>query len=215
MGVARALAGLAMFALGTGCPWQNATVSVPAAGKVASDYRVWGAPAVLLTTPFVDARPDRSRCGVRKAGSSESASVTCSAPPAQWLAELVAQQLRAAGFLVFENEAPPGGPVIRIEGFLSQLFIEPDVQAWPGGGRYVPEADIAVTLVARGRQFEAERRFYFKGLGDWNGGGLESNFQFALDNSVRDTLNGLVSAITEVVTLAPRFDAYACSSTRK
>src|SRR5205823_2821143 len=82
-------------------------------------------------------------------------------------------------------------PAVRIEGFLTQLFVEPDVKmeyyVLYGSGHYIPEADIAVRLVAWGASFQAERRFYVKGLGEYMGGALESNFQLALDNSTRES----------------------------
>ena len=37
-------------------------------------------------------------------------------------------ELRASGFQVYDHEAPPGQPAVRIEGFLTQLFVEPDVE---------------------------------------------------------------------------------------
>ena len=128
----------------------------------------------------------------------------------------MAGELRAAGFRVFDKEAPAGQPALRIEGFLSQLFVEPDVEVeihpLYDEGHYIPESDIAVRLVARGANFEAERHFYFKGSGAYDGGGLESNFQLALDNAVRESLRGMVLAIGELVTLVPQFEAYACSA---
>jgi hypothetical protein len=77
---------------------------------------------------------------------------------------------------------------------------------------YIPEADIAVRLVASGDRFEAERRFYFKGAGEYMAGALESNFQRALDNAVREGLQSMSSAIAELVNLVPGFEAYACTA---
>jgi hypothetical protein len=220
MRVAKALIGLVVCTLETGCATQDATVRPPAPATVATGYRIWGSPAVVLATPFVDQRPDPSRCGMKKAWSKVSARINCSEPPARWLAQFLAQELRIAGFRVYEREkeVPPGQPVVRIEGFLSQLFVEPDIElhyyVFYAYGHYIPEADLAVRLVARGPHFEAERRFYVKGEGDHNGGGLESNFQLALDNSVGKTLQFLVAAIGELVDFAPWFDAYACAPPR-
>jgi hypothetical protein len=150
-----------LLAFGIGCAYQDATVRPPASASVAAGGRIWGSPSVVLAMPFVDERPDRSRCGMKKAGGKKAANVYCSDAPAQWLAALVAGELRAAGFRVYDKEAPPGEAAVRIEGFLSQLFVEPDVEVeydvFYSQGRYIPESDIAVRLVARGANFEAER----------------------------------------------------------
>ena len=139
---------------------------------------------------------------MKKTLNKPSASVACSAAPGQWLTELLAQELRAVGFRVYDKQAPPGQSAVRIEGVLTQLFIEPDVALdyylFYGRGSYLPEADIAITLVARGENFEAERRFYVKGTGEWVDGGLERNHQRALDNSVKESLRSMTSAIAEL-----------------
>ena len=74
-----------------------------------------------------------------------------------------------------------------------------------------PEADIAVRLVAHGPRFEAERHFYIKGEGRHDGGLVERNYQEALDNAVRGSLEHMVLAIGELVANTPRFEADACS----
>jgi hypothetical protein len=74
-----------------------------------------------------------------------------------------------------------------------------------------PEADVAVRLVAHGAQFEAQRRFYIKGEGRPDRGPVEGNYQEALDNAVRGSLEHMVFAIGELVANAPRFEASACS----
>jgi hypothetical protein len=205
---------LGFVALAAGCAFQDAIVHAPPSGLVTTGAPVQGSPAVVLSVPFVDQRPDRSRCGMKKFGNKPSATVHCAEPPASWLAELVARELRAQGFRVYASEPPAGQPVVRIEGFLTQMFLEPEVEFGFLYGSYIPEADIAVRLVASGEHFEAERRFYFKGAGELDGGGLESNFQLALNNSVRASVLGLVTAIAEAVAHAPSFDAYACSVPR-
>lgn len=202
---------LGFLAFAAGCAFQDAIVHAPPSGLVTTGTRVQGSPAVVLSMPFVDQRPDRSRCGMKKAMSKPSADVHCAEPPANWLAKLVAQELRTQGFRVYDSEPPAGQPVVRIQGFLTQMFVEPEVEFFFVSASYIPEADIAVKLVATGEHFDAERRFYFKGAGEYNGGGLESNFQLALNNSVRASVLGLVTAIAEVVAYAPSFDAYGCS----
>ncbi len=207
------------FALVVGCAYQDATVRAPALATVTGGSTISGSPAVVLVTPFADARPDRTRCGVKRVFNKESARITCDAAPGQWLADLLAQDLRAAGFRVYDKQAPPGQPVVRIEGVLTQLFIEPDAAmeyyVLYESSYYIPEADIAISLVATGEHFEAERRFYFKGVGDYLGGGLESNHQRALDDAVRKGLGDMTMAIGELVNLAPGFEAYACKAAPK
>jgi hypothetical protein len=203
--------GLVFVAFAAGCAFQDAIVHAPPSGLVTTATRVPGSSAVVLSMPFVDQRPDRSRCGMKKAMSKPSANVYCADAPASWLAELVAQELRTEGYRVYDSEPPAAQPVVRIEGVLTQMFVEPEVEFVFAYASYIPEADIAVKLIARGEHFEADRRFYFKGAGEYNGGGLESNFQLALNNSVKASVQGLVSAIAEVVAYGPPFDAYGCS----
>lgn len=218
MGARSLVVGCALLALGGGCVFQDARLRVPSANAVTSGYRIAGRPVVVMAPSFVDERTDRGRCGMKKVGSKPAGRVDCDAPPNQWLAALLVDELRAAGFQVYDHEAPPDQPAVRIEGFLTQLFVEPDVETnyyvLHSSGRYIPEADIAVRLVARGANFEAERRFYVKGVGGYMGGAMESNFQLALDNSTRKSLRVMVDAIGELVNLAPGFEQYACATAR-
>lgn len=215
MGARSLVVGCALLAVGGGCAFQDARLRAPSANAVASGYRIGGSPAIVMAPSFVDERPDRGRCGMKKAAGKPAGRVDCDAAPNQWLAKLLVDELRAAGFRVYDREAPSGQPAVRIEGFLTQLFVEPDVEASyyvvDGGGYYVPEADIAVRLVASGASFQAERRFYVKAVGEDTGGALESNFQLALDNSTRESLRRMVAAIGELVNLAPGFEQYACA----
>jgi len=218
MGPRSLVVGCALLTLGGGCTFQDARLRAPSADAVASGDRIDGSPAIVMAPSFVDERPDRGRCGMKKAASKPAARVDCDAAPNQWLAKLLVGELRATGFQVYEHEAPPGQPVVRIEGFLTQLFVEPDVKTeyyvLYASGHYIPEADIAVRLVASGASFQAERNFYVKGVGEYMGGALESNFQLALDNSTRESLRRMVAAIAELVNLAPGFEQYACATAR-
>jgi hypothetical protein len=92
------------------------------------------------------------------------------------------------------------------------LFIENRYEArLPHVATNIPEADIAVRLVAYGTRFEAQRRFYIKGEGQPRGGAVESNYQEALDHAVRGSLEHMVFAIRDLVASTPRFEADVCS----
>lgn len=196
-----------------GCAYQDATIraSAPERARVLGAAAP-GGPAIVLHEPFVDERADRSRCGVKRVGDGETAVVRCGDPPSQWLGHSLARELRANGFRVYENEAPPDVPALRIEGYLEYLFIENQFEArFTHRATNTPEADLAVRLVAHGARFEAQRRFYIKGAGRDDGGLVERNYQEALDNAVRGSLEHMVFAIGELVASTPRFEAAACS----
>ena len=82
MQMSKALAAAVAFC-GIGCAFQEATVRQPDSASVTSGYRIYGSPAVILVTPFLDERPDRSRCGMKKAGGKAAAGVYCREAPAQ------------------------------------------------------------------------------------------------------------------------------------
>lgn len=199
--------------LGSGCLRWDAVARTPPLTSVSSGLKVAGAPAVVVMKPFVDDRGQRGQCGMKKY-KEPTAKVLCESPPNIWLAELLAQDLRAAGFTVHADPVPSGPDELRIEGVLTQFFVEPDVEnyyqyTWLHT-QHRPEADIGVTLTAKRRGLAAERRFYVKGLGlDENG--YDSNYQRAVDDGVRKALGEMVRAIIDLVERGAQPGASPCA----
>ncbi|HSY41970.1 MAG TPA: hypothetical protein VLA79_20690 [Polyangia bacterium] len=199
-------------ALQGGCLYWDMTARVPPHHVVARDQRATGALAVVLERPFVDVRPQPNRCGMKKV-RHETASVFCEAPPNVWLADMLEDDLRAAGVDVYENAAPAGGDAVTIAVVLTQFFVEPEVWGEPAFPWYAqehqPEADIGLRLTARNRAFVGDRRLYVKGLGVHTDG-LDSNYQLAIDDAVDKALAAAVTAIVDLVAHPPSAPAEPC-----
>jgi uncharacterized lipoprotein YajG len=178
-----------------GCAITSMNVTPPTA-SVATGLSGGRQRAIQLVAPFEDQRPIRSRCGMKKNGyNMDTADVHCSAVPAQWLSEVLAAELTAAGFNVAATSAPGS---LHLEGQLLQFFVEPDV----GAVTFSPEADIHVRLVASSASgLLAERSFYVKGV-ETSLVATEVNFQAAVNEGVRLILHEMVAAI---VSLADRY----------
>ena len=199
-------------ALQGGCLYWDMTARVPPHHVVARDQRATGALAVVLARPFVDVRPQPNRCGMKKV-RHETASVFCEAPPNVWLADMLEDDLRAAGVDVYENAAPAGRDALIVTAVLTQFFVEPEVWNYyyvvAAPQEHRPEADIGLRLTVRGPAFVGERRLYVKGLGV-HGDGLDSNYQLAIDDAVNQALAAAVAAIVDIVAHPPSSPAEPC-----
>ena len=120
---------------------------------------------VIVVVPFSDARQIRQRCGMQKNGyNMDTADAICQSDPNAWFAQLLADELRASGFSVLDDEAEHRPTALRIEGSLIKIFVEPVIGFWSGS----LEADLSVKLrVTTQTGLEAERTFFVKG---WKGG---------------------------------------------
>jgi hypothetical protein len=148
-----------------------------------------------------------------KKNQRETASVFCESPPNVWLADMLEDDLRAAGVDVFENAAPPGRDAATIAVVLTQFFVEPEVWNYYyvilNSQEHRPEADIGLRLTVRGPAFVGERRLYVKGLGV-HADGLESNYQVAIDDAVDQALAAAVAAIVDIIAHPPASPAEPC-----
>lgn len=188
---------LLLLLLTTGCAFATVTVTPPTE-SVATGLSGGAHRTVQLEIPFADQRPTPNRCGMQKNSYNfETAEARCSAEPRQWLAELLAGELSAAGFDVVSTPAPGA---LRLKATLLQFYVEPVVGAFT----FTPEADIHVRLVASSDSgLLAERSFYVKGE-EISLVGREQNFQLAVNDSVRSALREMVAA---VIALADRYPA--------
>ncbi len=181
-----------------GCAFTNLTVTPPQQ-LIGANLSGGKQRAVVVVAPFSDDRPFKNRCGMQKNGyNMDTASVFCSAEPAQWLADLLGSEFSAAGFNVVA--APPtSARAVRLEGRLLQFFVEPKV----GVFTFTPEADIHVQLVASSASgMLAQRDFYVKGT-ETSMIGTESNFQAASNSAVRAIVKDMVAAVLALVDRYP------------
>jgi len=181
-----------------GCAFTNLNVTPPPQ-PLGSNLSGGKHRNVQVVLPFTDDRPVKERCGMQKNGyNMDTASVYCAAAPAQWLAELLAGELRESGFNVLSSP-PGGGDALRLEGHLLQFFVEPKV----GLFTFSPEADIHVHLIASSPSgLVAERDFYVKGT-ETSLVGVESNFQAATNSAVRAIVKDIVTAVIALVDRYP------------
>lgn len=155
---------------------------------------------IVVAVPFTDARDIKDRCGVQKGGyGDETAKAVCQGDPAQWLADLLANELRASGFTVLRSPEGARDSALKVDGVLMKIFVEPVVGFWTT----TVESDFAVKLVATSRTgLEAERKFFAKGEITsviWPQG----IFNDSVENGVRSLLARMVNAIIELMNRYP------------
>jgi hypothetical protein len=199
--IARAPAAALLVALSaTGCALTTMTLATPTRATTAPS-QLGGGREVLLVMPFVDQRDVQNRCGMKKNGyNMETADILCAEPPQRWLATLLGDELRAAGFRVVVDAAQASSSALRLEGTLKRFFLEPDL----GLLTFSPEADLELQLVATDPSgLYALRNFYFKGR-ETALSGLEENFRAAADAAVRQMLGAVVGAVAELTRTYPQ-----------
>ena len=183
-----------------GCAFTDVPLRLPPSvgtGLSGGDGRV-----VVVRRPFKDARADTRRCGMQKNGAgSATAKAVCSEDPATWLAELLATELRAAGFTVAESSDKPSA--VQLEGTLAQLFVEPLVLF----STVDLETDVKVTLVATSTTgLVADRTFYVKGVRS-SAGATAANFQKSIEIASQQIARDLVAAVLSLMNRYPELGA--------
>lgn len=160
-----------------------------------------GGRQVIVVVPFADEREIRDRCGMQKNGyNMDTADAVCQSDPAAWIATLLADELRASGFAVLDEDAVHRSGALRVEGSVLKLFVEPVIGAWSGS----LEADLSVKLRAGSDTgLRAERTFFVKG---WKGGAMVSTAQLyhtALHRATQEILDQMVRAVFELLEQYP------------
>lgn len=198
--IAAALLAVMASVAASGCAITTMTLYAPAHERVSSAMQV-GQGREILLMPFTDERLLVERCGMKKNSyNMDTADIRCAVPPNQWLTALLAAELRAAGFVVLSEPSQAGPETLRLETWLSKFFIEAKVGAVTNS----PEADLELRMVASTRTgLDAQRHFYFKGE-EGAAFALESNFQAAADDAVRQMLAGVVGAVVQLVQRYPQ-----------
>jgi uncharacterized lipoprotein YajG len=154
----RLILGLALCTTSViGCAFGAETVTLPPA--VGSSLSGGDGRSVVVVVPFEDERAIRHRCGMKKNGyNMDTADLNCSEAPALWIADLIVDQLRAAGFQVSTDSLQQGGG-LRVEGSLHKIFVEPLI----GFSSVTYETDLHVQLTATSASgLEARRSFFVK-----------------------------------------------------
>ena len=169
-----------------GCAYTTTTVTLP---KMLAPAPPSGAREVVIVGPFVDARLQRGRCGMKKNGyNGDTADVLCAEDPASWVARRLASDLRAVGVIVHDA---PHGSALRIEGTLLQFFTEPKTEAFS----VELETDVHVVLTATwpdGRV--ADKELYVKGS-ETSASGNDAAFQASVDEASTEMSRDLLLAV--------------------
>ena len=189
----------ALLSAVSGCALADVNVKPPEAG-LEQPIPGGNQRQVIVTIPFQDARQSASRCGVQKGGwGNETAQAVCQGNPTQWIAEFLARELRASGFIVLTSEQGARDTALKVEGVLVKIFVEPVVGFWST----TVESDLNVKLVATTKTgLQAERMFFAKGEKTsviWPQG----IFNDSVERGSRDLLTKMVEAILELLKRYP------------
>lgn len=190
-------AALLAAAVLAGCASRDVPLDLP---SVSLDRPVAGGNGrhVVVVFPFADERADPGRCGMRtNVFDQDSADAVCRSAPNEWLAAILAAELRASGFTVLRavDEAPAG--TLRIEGTLLQFFVE---SLRPG----TVEADLSVRLhVTSANGLDATRTFFDKGWKRAMTAG-SGGYQLSVRRASGAILEEMVTAILELMNEYPQ-----------
>jgi hypothetical protein len=192
--------GLFLALLLTGCALADVNLKQPDTG-LKTPIPGGNQRQVIVAMPFADERQIKNRCGVQKGGyGNETATANCVGNPAQWIAAMLAAELKASGFTVLATEDGSRDSALKIDGVLLKIFAEPVVGAWST----LVESDLSVRLVATSRTgLRAERTFFVKGDVEnviWTQG----VFNDSLERGTRDLLGKMVEAILELMKQYPQ-----------
>jgi hypothetical protein len=157
---------------------------------------------IVVVTPFSDEREIRDRCGMQKNGyNMDTADAVCQSDPSAWIADLLADELRASGFTVIDEATEHRPGALRIDGSLLKIFVEPVIGFWSGS----LESDLSVKLRATTETgLEAERTFFVKG---WKGGQMLSTtrpYLTSLHRATQQLLEEIVGAVLELMDRYPQ-----------
>lgn len=184
-----------------GCAFIDLNVTPPSPSVFSDAPNLGRDREVIVDRPFADRRGYPSRCGMQKNSyNMDTANVSCSITPPEWLAGTLEQGLTAAHFRVLHPGDPIGPDVVRIQGAVFQFFLEPDVGAYT----VTPEADIGVKLIVTSASgLRAERVFYVKGT-DTTLLATESNFQTASEDATIQVVRLMVEHLSKLMDRYPQ-----------
>lgn len=182
-----------------GCAFANYSIDLPEG--IGTGLKGGNGRKISVNIPFSDERPDKTRCGMQKNGyNMDTASGLCSDDPAAWIAKILSRELRAAGFEVVNELKEEGRNVVRVEGQVLQVFVEPVMGAWD----VAAEADIDIKLILQSDSgLRAERRFYVKGVRT-RMIAMPDLMQTSMQEAFRQTLVQMVEAIISLMNRYPQ-----------
>jgi hypothetical protein len=189
-----------------GCALTDVTLGQPRRHALGNGSRRGESRDIVLIRPFATRRT-QSRCGMKKNGyNMDTASVFCGSAPESMLADVLAGQLRMAGFNVHGDPRAAGPSTIVLTGVVDQLFVEPKNNFFSVSF----EADIGLTLTAKTASgLSARRTFYVKGQ--------EATFFASEEDMLRSLESGIrqlsFAVVGAVANLADRFPARSAAAT--
>ena len=145
----RRLVAAAVVVACSGCALTDVEVAYPGPTE-GPKLKVGSGREIVLRLPFADQRKIRERCGMKKnTYNIDTADVICP-PPAPSFSHVLAEELRARGFLVTTAGNSASADPLVIEGAVQKLLIDEIVSGilqpiyhFPALGR-VPEQELAI-----------------------------------------------------------------------
>lgn len=185
----------------SGCAFTEIPLTLPA-NALRTPVEGGNGRQVIVVVPFQDERRIKHRCGMQKNGyNMDTADAKCLSDPNEWIARVLANALRSAGFDVRKESEDHKPSALRVSGSTLKVFVEPVIGAWSGS----LEADLSMRLsVTTETGLEAKRTFFVKG---WKGGVLASTMQpyhDALDRAAQAIVEEMVRAIVDLADSDPR-----------
>lgn len=185
----------------SGCAFTDVQLDMPISGL---EQRITGGNdrEVIVSVPFNDTRAHKERCGMQKNGyNMDTANAICSIPPGEWIAQLLADELRASRFKVLAPNAPHGRAALKIEGDVQKLFVEPVIGMWSGS----LETDLQVKLTATTETgLRAERTFFAKGIKKGVIAATRTPFHTSLKRAADELLTEMVEAVFYLMNKYPQ-----------
>lgn len=148
---------------------------------------------VIVIKPFSDNRSEKQRCGMQKDGQGDkTAEVLCNREPSEWIAQSLADELRASGFKVLDSITPHQQGVFKIEGSLLKFYVEPVLGIWS----HTLETDLQVKLMVKTENgLHAERTFFAKGIKKGVQSGGIASYNVSLKRATNELLTEMVEGI--------------------
>jgi hypothetical protein len=195
---------IVLLVLLSACAFSEVPIRLPTAdvqtGLSGGDGR-----QIVLAAPFEDQRQEKTRCGTQKnTYNMETADASCDIQPSEWIAKLLASELRAAGFTVLTPDEASKPSAVKLQGTVLTLFVEPVI----GFTTVSLETDVNVKLIASSETgLLAERTFFVKGLAS----GLAAtagNFQTSVDDATQKIAKDIVAAVISLMNRYPQLGLY-------
>ena len=184
----------------SGCAFTDVPLELPTTG-IESGLSGGKGRQIVVASSFADQRSIRDRCGMQKNGyNMDTADAVCSSDPAAWLAQVLAAELRNAGFSVQTDPSAAKPSALHLDGTLLKIFVEPVIGTWTG----TMETDLQVSLIATSQTgLQAEREFFSKAMVTVMVS-KASNYALSLDDATQKLVKDMVFAVLELMDRYPQ-----------